>query len=75
MPRPKKLIDPVRLPAMIERQTYQALLAMSGKRAIIEGRIVSLAEYVRSILDQAVLPPTKTTAEMLRDRLIEGGAE
>ena len=53
MPRPKTLDDPVRFAAVVERDTYQALIAMAGKRANIEGRIVSLAEYVRTILDDA----------------------
>jgi hypothetical protein len=75
MPRPKKLKDPVRLPAMIERQTYQSLMSLSGKRSLVEGRVVSLAEYVRSILEKAVTPATKTTTDTLRDQFAEGGTK
>ena len=53
MPRPKTLKDPVRFAAVVERDTYKALISMAGKRADEEGRIVSLAEYVRTILDDA----------------------
>lgn len=55
MSRPKRLIDPVHLSTVIERKTYQGLIAMTNSQAIQDEKLVSLAEFVRNLLRDAVI--------------------
>jgi len=55
MSRPKRMIDPVHLSTVVERKTYQGLIAMTNSQALEDERLVSLAEYVRNLLTDAVM--------------------
>ena len=54
MPRQKTMNRPKRFNAVVDQQTYVRLVTLAGKQTIIEQRPVSLAEYVRNILEDAV---------------------
>jgi hypothetical protein len=55
MPNRKTLIDPIRVSTVVDRKTYGTLMILAGKRTIVEGRKVTLTEYVRRILDNAII--------------------
>lgn len=49
--------QPKRFNAVVDQQTYLTLVTLAGRQTMIEGRPVSLAEYVRNILENAVNGP------------------
>ena len=54
MPRTKIMKQPKRFNAVVDNDTYTSLITLTGRQTMIEGRPVSLAEYVRVILEDAV---------------------
>ena len=54
MPRHKIPDDHKRIYTSVAPQTHKTLLVLAGKRSIIEGRKVSIAEYSRRVLANAV---------------------
>lgn len=54
MPRTKIMLNPKRFNAVVNQDTYTTLVTLAGRQTMIEGRPVSLAEYVRNILEDAV---------------------
>jgi len=54
MPRHKTMDRPKRFNAVVDQQTYLKLVSLAGRQTMIEGKPVSLASIVRSILVDAV---------------------
>jgi hypothetical protein len=55
MPRQKIPEDHKRICTTVDPKTHKTLLVLAGRRSIIEGRKVSVAEYSRRILANAVI--------------------
>lgn len=64
MPRSKEIDNPKRFNAVVNQHTYDKLVTLVGQKTMLLGRPYSLAELVRSILENAI-----SDADMLIDTI------